>query len=101
VALCSPDKISRSDSTISLARSIRPSKDSGSDLQAGRVARRITAAQGLTFTGPLKAYAAVVTRADPQLDAWPLAERLSPMGDKRNERQIRELLPSPAGQAPV
>lgn len=25
--------------------------------------------------------------------AWPLAERLSPMGDKLNERQIRELLP--------
>ncbi len=27
------------------------------------------------------------------VDAWPLAERLSPMGDKLNERQIRELLP--------
>ncbi|HEY3958666.1 MAG TPA: hypothetical protein VGM53_35335 [Streptosporangiaceae bacterium] len=27
------------------------------------------------------------------IDAWPLAERLSPMGDKLNERQIRELLP--------
>jgi hypothetical protein len=27
------------------------------------------------------------------IDAWPLAERLSPMGDKINERQIRELLP--------
>jgi len=27
------------------------------------------------------------------IDAWPLAESLSPMGDKLNERQIRELLP--------
>jgi hypothetical protein len=27
------------------------------------------------------------------IDAWPLAERLSPMGDTLNERQIRELLP--------
>jgi hypothetical protein len=27
------------------------------------------------------------------IDAWPLAERLSPMGDKLNERQVRELLP--------
>ncbi len=27
------------------------------------------------------------------VDAWPLAERLSPMGDKLNERQVRELLP--------
>lgn len=27
------------------------------------------------------------------IDAWPLAERLSPMGDKINERQVRELLP--------
>lgn len=27
------------------------------------------------------------------IDAWPLAERLSPMGDKRNERQTRELFP--------
>lgn len=26
------------------------------------------------------------------IDAWPLAERLSPMGDKLNERQVRELL---------
>ena len=34
------------------------------------------------------------------IDAWPLAERLSPMGDKLNERQVRELLPSPAGTGP-
>ena len=27
------------------------------------------------------------------IEAWPLAERLSPMGDKLNERQVRELLP--------
>jgi hypothetical protein len=27
------------------------------------------------------------------IDAWPLAERLSPMGDKLNERQVRKLLP--------
>jgi hypothetical protein len=27
------------------------------------------------------------------IDAWPLAESLSPMGDKLNERQVRELLP--------
>lgn len=27
------------------------------------------------------------------IEAWPLAERLSPMGDKINERQVRELLP--------
>lgn len=27
------------------------------------------------------------------IDAWPLAERLSPIGDKLNERQVRELLP--------
>jgi hypothetical protein len=27
------------------------------------------------------------------IDAWPLAERLSPMGDRLNERQVRELLP--------
>lgn len=27
------------------------------------------------------------------MDAWPLAERLSPIGDKLNESQIRELLP--------
>lgn len=27
------------------------------------------------------------------IDAWPLAERLSPMGDTLNERQVRELLP--------
>jgi hypothetical protein len=27
------------------------------------------------------------------IDAWPLAQRLSPMGDKLNERQVRELLP--------
>ena len=34
------------------------------------------------------------------IDAWPLAERLSPMEDKLNERQVRELLPSPAGTGP-
>jgi hypothetical protein len=28
---------------------------------------------------------------------WPLAERLSPMGDKLNERQVRELLPVVSG----
>jgi hypothetical protein len=27
------------------------------------------------------------------IDAWPLGVRLSPMGDKLNERQVRELLP--------
>jgi hypothetical protein len=27
------------------------------------------------------------------IESWPLAERLSPMGDKLNERQVRELLP--------
>jgi hypothetical protein len=27
------------------------------------------------------------------IQAWPLAERLSPMGDKLSERQVRELLP--------
>jgi hypothetical protein len=27
------------------------------------------------------------------IEAWPLAARLSPMGDKINERQVRELLP--------
>ena len=27
------------------------------------------------------------------IDAWPLAKRLSPMGDRLNERQVRELLP--------
>lgn len=27
------------------------------------------------------------------IDAWPLAERLSPIGDKINESQVRELLP--------
>jgi hypothetical protein len=27
------------------------------------------------------------------IEAWPLGERLSPMGDKINERQVRELLP--------
>lgn len=27
------------------------------------------------------------------IEVWPLAERLSPMGDKLNERQVRELLP--------
>jgi len=27
------------------------------------------------------------------IDAWPLAERLFPMGDKLNERQVHELLP--------
>jgi hypothetical protein len=27
------------------------------------------------------------------IEAWPLAQRLSPMGDKLNERQVRELLP--------
>jgi hypothetical protein len=27
------------------------------------------------------------------IDAWPLAERLSPIGDKLNESQVRELLP--------
>jgi hypothetical protein len=27
------------------------------------------------------------------ISAWPLAERLSPVGDKINERQVRELLP--------
>lgn len=32
-------------------------------------------------------------QANRLIDAWPLAERLSPMGDKINERQIRELMP--------
>ena len=34
------------------------------------------------------------------IDAWPLAERLSPMGDKLNERQVRELLPLASRHGP-